>query len=83
MPCASLCSLQQADFVISLDAHYTDKPAGDDGLEPGSLLGRLMNTGVYFARARIQGGGGVWRGQGRFGLNYSALSAGSRHHRDT
>eukprot|EP00775_Hariotina_reticulata_P006248 gene6248-6484_t len=44
----------QADFVISLDAHYTDKPAGDDGLEPGSLLGRLMNTGVYFARARIQ-----------------------------
>lgn len=40
--------------MISLDSHYSDKLEGDPGLEKFSL-GRLMNTGVYFARARIQG----------------------------
>jgi hypothetical protein len=49
-----LHAVLQADFLISLDAHFSDKAPGDDGLETFQA-GRLMNTGVYYARARIQG----------------------------
>ncbi|WIA11573.1 hypothetical protein OEZ85_011679 [Tetradesmus obliquus] len=43
----------EADFLISLDGHHTDKPPGDEGLEAFQAH-RMMNTGVYYARARIQ-----------------------------
>jgi hypothetical protein len=52
--CVMSHAVLQADFLISLDAHYSDKAPGDEGLETFQA-GRLMNTGVYYARARIQG----------------------------
>lgn len=46
---SSLRALAQA--VSTLSACWRRHAAG---LEPGSILGRMMNTGVYFAAARIQ-----------------------------
>ncbi|KAF8070925.1 arabinosyltransferase [Scenedesmus sp. PABB004] len=51
----ALVSDIDADFLISLDAHHTTKAPGDPGLELGFTLGRLMNTGVWFSRAKPPG----------------------------